>query len=125
MTQRAKPARTGENTWIRVIESIDKPLGFYVLALLIVETFLGSVLIFARMTEENRFWGMILGAAMFGVVLVVVSLLSAFRPHHLMYDRDAHLVDRGKVPYGSRFVKVTDLDQLPKRGRPRRDAHED
>jgi hypothetical protein len=116
MTQRAKPARTGENTWIRVIESIDKPLGFYVLALLIVETFLGSVLIFARMTEENRFWGMILGAAMFGVVLVVVSLLSAFRPH---------LVDRGKVPYGSRFVKVTDLDQLPKRGRPRRDAHED
>jgi heme A synthase len=80
-----------------VVECIDKPLGFFVLALLIVEAFLGSVLIFSKLTEEHQFYGMFVGVGMFIVVILIVSILVWNKPHNLMYDtQKKEFVD---VPY--------------------------
>ena len=56
----------------RIIEAITAPLGFFVLALLIVETFLASVLVGAGLTDVYKSIGMWLGVGLFVFVNVLV-----------------------------------------------------
>lgn len=76
-------------------------MGFYVLALLIVESFLAAVLIFAEIPTSERMTGVWVGAVMFALVVALVTLLVWHKPDNLTFDKEAHLVDRGKIPYGS------------------------
>ena len=76
-------------------------MGFYVLALLIVESFLAAVLIFAEIPTSERMTGVWVGAGMFTLVIVLVTLLVWHKPDNLIFDKEAHLVDRGRIPYGS------------------------
>ena len=98
--------------WVKIIESIDKPLGFFVLALLIVETFLGVILLSPKFPDDKRFYGMILGVGMFFTVVITVALLVWHKPHNLIYDKEAHLADTGKLPYGSNNNPISNLDLL-------------
>ena len=86
---------------ITVLEAITTPLGFFVLALLIVEGFLGTVLVWASLDPKDKITGMWLGVGMFVLVVVIVAILDWFRPSHLTFDRDAHLLDRGITPWGT------------------------
>ncbi len=45
--------------------------------------------------------GMWLGVSLFILVLAAVWVLVWFKPENLTFDKYAHLVDRGKVPYGT------------------------
>jgi hypothetical protein len=101
------PPRTG------ILDTITAPLGFFVLALLIVETFLANVLIFAQLEPAQRWNGVLLGVGMFVLVVVVVSLLVWFKPQNLTFDKTAHLIDRGKVLWGTAQAPVP-LDKLLK-----------
>ena len=76
-------------------------MGFYVLALLIVESFLAAALIFAEIPTSERMTGVWVGAGMFTLVIVLVTLLVWHKPDNLIFDKEAHLVDRGRIPYGS------------------------
>ena len=76
-------------------------MGFYVLALLIAESFLATVLIFAELPTSERMTGVWVGVGMFALVIVLVTLLVWFKPDSLTFDKEAHLVDRGKILYGS------------------------
>jgi hypothetical protein len=82
-------------------------LGFYVLALLIVESFLAAVLIFAEIPTSERMTGVWVGAVMFALVVALVTLLVWHKPDNLTFDKEAHLVDRGKIPYGSDEERVS------------------
>ncbi len=64
-----------------IIKSITTPLGFFALALLIAEGFLGIVLIFSKgnLSESFYFWGMIIGAVLFVIVIVLVFILVWYR----------------------------------------------
>ena len=44
---------------------------------------------------------------MFVVVVAVVTVFVWFKPDNLTFDKDAHLVDRGKISYGSDEGSVT------------------
>lgn len=90
-----------------VLEAITSPLGFFVLALLIVEAFLGTVLIGAQLQPEQKIIGRYLGVAMFVLVVVGVWILVWTRPSNLTFDKHAHLVDRGKIPYGTEQQTVS------------------
>lgn len=79
-----------------LIRAINAPLGFYVLALLIVELFLASILMAADLPVELKATALYAGVGMFVLVLVVVSLLVWRKPENLIYDKDAHLHDPGK-----------------------------
>jgi len=98
-----------------VIESVTKPLGFFVLALLIVETFLATVLIFSGIKEENKMIGLWIGISLFVVIIMVVSILVWFKPRNLMYDQFGHLADSGKILYGSpeNPMNLKTLNSLP------------
>lgn len=90
-----------------VLAAIEAPLGFFVLALLIAEAFLATVLIGASLEKENKMTCVWMGVAMFFVVVALVTLLVWFKPENLVFDKGAILADRGRVPYG------TDKKQVP------------
>ena len=85
----------------RLILAINSPLGFFVLALLIVESFLGIVLTYADIDKEFKNTFIWIGCGLFVLVTIIVSLLVWFKPENLTFDKDAHLVDKGKLVYGS------------------------
>ena len=76
-------------------------MGFYVLALLIVESFLAAVLIFAEIPTSERMTGVWVTPGMFTLVIGLVTLLVWHKPDNLIFDKEAHLVDRGRIAYGS------------------------
>ena len=83
------------------IKSITAPLGFFVFALLITETFLASVLLGSEWQEDYLFAGLCIGALLFVLVIVIVTVLVWFKPDHLTYDMEAHLRVKGKPPFGT------------------------
>ena len=102
----------GGGVWSRIIETITAPLGFFVLALLIVEGFLGTVLIWADLEKPHKVTGMYLGVGMFVLVTLLVSVLDWFKPDNLTFDKEAHLRERGKPPFGTDQITVIDRDKL-------------
>ena len=63
---------------------IQTPLGFYVLALLIIESTLGMVLTFAKFEQYYKWRGFPLMIAVFTGVVLVVSGLTVFNPRNLL-----------------------------------------
>jgi hypothetical protein len=76
---------------IKIVEAIAAPLGFFVLALLIVEAFLATVLIAAKFESAERMQGMWIGVGLFMFVTSIVSIFAWFKPQSLTFDKDAHL----------------------------------
>jgi heme A synthase len=81
----------------KLIEAVSTPLGFFGLALLIVESFLGTVLVLANLTNDEKMTGMYIGVGLFVVVMLVVTVLVWCKPQHLTFDKDAHLIERNRA----------------------------
>ena len=96
----------------QIIEAITAPLGFFVLALLIVEAFLATVLIFADLEAQQRVYGMFTGVALFVLLISVVSVFVWAKPDNLTFDKEAHLRDRNKPPFGTSGNKTLDPNEL-------------
>ena len=85
----------------RIIDA-DKPLGFYVLALLIVEVFLTTVLVLSNLTPDHKYQGMWAGVGMFVFLILVVSLLVWRKPNNLIFTGEQSLAGMGiRPPYGT------------------------
>lgn len=95
-----------------IIEAITAPLGFFVLALLIVESFLATVLIGTTLENSDKISGIYLGVSLFIFVTFVVTILVWFKPDNLTFDKEAHLRNRGKPPFGSESHTVINKDFL-------------
>lgn len=94
----------------RIIDAIDKPLGFYVLALLIVELFLTTILTLSDLDQAAITWGMWAGIVLFVLVLAAVTALVWFKPTHLTFTGYETLVSMGKIPYGTDTGEVAVKD---------------
>jgi len=105
-SQRKKPSPPGPAR-AKLVEAINTPLGFFVLALLIVEAFLATVLVWAELASTEKMICVWLGVGLFILVVGIVGILVWHRPLHLTFDRDAHLLDRGKMPFGTNQEKVS------------------
>lgn len=99
----------------RLLEAVTKPLGFFVLALLIVEAFLATVLVGSTLSPDQKYTGMWVGVGMFVFVVLLVVLLVWFRPRHLMYDQYGHLAESG-YPYFGDQSEIHSLDDLIEQG---------
>lgn len=73
-----------------IIHSITTPLGFFVLALLIVEATLAVVLSNAKLTEPHIWAGFLWMIGIFIGVVFVVTLLTVFSPKNLLYGKEEH-----------------------------------
>lgn len=106
MVKRKTPV-AHESPRVTVLEAITAPLGFFVLALLIVETFLATVLVGASLQPDQKMIGMWAGIGLFIFVTFTVSILVWYKPTHLTFDKHGHLLDRGKIPYGTEQEQVS------------------
>lgn len=106
--------------WSRIIEVIDKPLGFYVLALLIVEGFLSVILTVSNLSIEAKERGMWAVVGLFVLVVIVVTICVWRKPTHLTFTELGSLIEMGKVPYGSSLQEreIVSTEGLPS-GEPR------
>jgi hypothetical protein len=87
----AAASPTTAATRSKLIEAITSPIGFFVLALLIVEVFLATVLVGGNLEPKDKITGVWLGVGMFVLVVLVVFLLVCFKPQSFVFDRQAHL----------------------------------
>jgi len=94
MTIRKLPDVTARR---KLIEAITTPLGFFVLGLSIIDTFLGTALVFAGLTGQQKMICMYLGVALFILVISIVASLVWFRPQNLTFDKEAHLASRDQT----------------------------
>ena len=99
--------------WVRIIEAIDKPLGFFVLALLIVEGFLVLVLTLSGLEPKMQERGMWAGVGLFVFVVFIVTICVWNKPTHLTFTERGSLVEMGKASYGTESGEVKE-DNLPK-----------
>lgn len=74
-----------------ILKIISAPLGFFVLALLIVETFLGATLFSGQVPPVSIFHCIYLGVGMFVLVVLIVAAIVWYKPGHLTLDKDGHL----------------------------------
>ena len=79
------------STVVKLVEVTRAPLGFFVLALLIVETFLGTVLVGSNLPAENKVALAYMGVCIFVLVVSVVTALVWMKPENLTFDMRAHL----------------------------------
>ena len=85
----AKPARKNSDRG-DVIRAITTPLGFYVLALLIVEATLAIVLTCAKLDAEHIWTGFLWMIGIFIGVIVIVTTMTTFNPKNLLYGKEEH-----------------------------------
>jgi len=104
--------QTIRSTAQRIIEAVTAPLGFFVLALLIVEAFLATVLIGGDLEKSDKVIGMWLGVGLFCLVTIAVFVLVWFKPESLTFDKEAHLIDRGKAHFGTESFLASDRDSI-------------
>ena len=99
-----------DSGFARVVEAIDKPLGFYALALLIVEGFLTILLIFSDLSTDAKTWGMYAIIGLFVLVVGIVSLLVWFKPTNLTFTGFEALVGMDKITYGTEAGEIEKKD---------------
>lgn len=83
------------------------PLGFYCLALLIVETIIGTVLTASRLEETHLFWGIVLMAILFAFVLMSVTFIITKQPASLVSEKDAY--DSARLSHSAIRDLIVDL----------------
>lgn len=78
-----------------LVETINHPLGFFVLGLLIVESFLGTVLIGSDLEPMHKYYGMWAGIGLFIILIIAVFILVWFKPKNLTFGEEGYLRDKG------------------------------
>jgi hypothetical protein len=73
-----------------IIQAISTPLSFYVLILLIIESVLGIVLTYSKLTEEHVWTGFYIMIGLFLFVFIVVSVLVIWFPTNLLFGKEEH-----------------------------------
>lgn len=82
--------RSRSSSWSQVVQNITTPLGFFVLALLIIEGTLSLVLTFAKLENERRWDGFLWMIGIFGALVLIVSIMAIFSPKNLLYGKEEH-----------------------------------
>jgi hypothetical protein len=75
----------------KIISYVKSPLGFYVLALLIVESFLVGTGAMFGLSETMRIIAIVLGVVLFLTVVGIVTILVIKFPHSLVFTEESHL----------------------------------
>jgi len=93
-----------------IIHAINSPLGFFALSLLIVEDFLAIALIFSKEPKDLLFnlIGLIGGAVLFILVVILVWLIVWKKSHHLTLEWRHHFeLEKDRIRYEEKLTDVS------------------
>ena len=82
--------RTKPGNKLKILAEIQTPLGFYVLALLIIESTLAIVLTAAGFEQAFKWYGFLLMIVVFAAVVLIVTILTFVNPRNLLYGKEEH-----------------------------------
>lgn len=91
----------------KIISGIGTPLGFFVLALLIIEGFLWGAGSAFDLPVEVRIRALWVGVGLFVLVLFVVVILVVFFPKNLVFSEKSHL--QAMAIYGAKDLPISEL----------------
>ncbi len=111
MNKSTSSSMTKPGSRIGLIEAITAPLGFFVLALLIVEASLTVVLVGSDLPPSDKAMGMYLVVSLFVLVALFVFVLVWFKPRNLTFDKVAHLDSEKNI---ATYDRVNQLDEKQK-----------
>jgi hypothetical protein len=98
-----------------LVSVITTPLGFFALSLLIVEGFLGIILVGSDLEKWQKFTGLLIGAVLFILIVVLVTVLVWKKPQHLTFSERSHLEhDKEFGALGSKQITEKQLQNEPK-----------
>lgn len=80
------PSRNSKATWVSIIRQVQTPLGFYVLALLIVESALTITVGLVNAEQKATVFYSIIGV--FVMVIIIVTALVIWDPKRLLYGKE-------------------------------------
>ena len=73
--------------WASILKAVRNPLGFFALALLVVEAAIGAIVAY-RLEDQDVFWALVLMAVLFVVITGLVAVIAFWRPRHLYEQVD-------------------------------------
>ena len=85
-------ARTSKASRAKMQQQIQTPLGFYVLALLIIESTLCIVLTASKFDQDYKWLGFLRMIGVFAAVVAIVTILTAWKPKNLLYGKEEHSI---------------------------------
>lgn len=99
----------------RVVSAAHSPLGFFVLALLIVEAFLLGSGTFFGLSENWKITSILIGVTLFLVVFFAVFWLVISHPQNLVFGEESHVQYAAMRMFGTESRRITgsDLNSLP------------
>lgn len=102
-----------------LVSVITTPLGFFGLALLIVEGFLGIILIGSSrkdngLTGNQQFAGIWIGSGLFVLIVLIVTILVWVKPTHLTFTGGEHLEHDKMLGDANNQLTAKELRTAPK-----------
>lgn len=86
-----------------IIKGVNTPLSFFVLALLIVESFLGLIILKSDISQESKLPLIYFGGILFLIeTIFVFFLIVKNKVKDLTYDKEAHLKSEDKKIGGTK-----------------------
>ena len=112
--------KAGYSSRSRIVRAAHSPLGFFVLALLIVETFLWGSGTWFGLPEFWKITAICIGVILFLVVFGTVVWLVIAYPQNLVFGEESHVQFAAMKMFGSESHLITghDLDGLPQSAAP-------
>ena len=99
----------------RAVQAVHSPLGFFVLALFIVEAFLLGAGIWFDLEDQLKLTALTVGVGLFLVVFGTVVFLVVKYPQNLVFSEESHVQYAAMKMFGSETKSITgrDLEALP------------
>lgn len=104
----------------RIVRAAHSPLGFFVLALLIVEAFLWGAGIWFDLADDWKIAAIGIGVFLFLVVFGTVVWLVIAYPQNLVFSEESHVQYAAMKFFGTESQKLTgrDIEALPSSSAP-------
>jgi hypothetical protein len=104
----------------KVVQAVHSPLGFFVLALLIVEAFLWGAGTSFGLSEKWRIAALAIGVLLFLIVFGAVFWLVVNKPENLVFSEESHVQYAAMRMFGTESRRITgrDLSALPTQAAP-------
>ncbi len=77
-----------KENWASLLAVVRNPLAFFALALLVIEGVIGTIAAM-KLTDEALLWALVIMAVLFLVLVVLVAVITFWRPGHLLNQVDA------------------------------------
>lgn len=99
----------------RIVRAAHSPLGFFVLALLIVEAFLWGAGIWFGLSDDWKIAAIGIGVVLFLIVFGTVVWLVIAYPQNLVFSEESHVQYAAMKFFGTESQKLTgrDIEALP------------